>query len=362
MMDLELLEEASTRTHMKRLAIQTCVNMIARTISQSEFRVKKDRKTIKDEMYYRFNVRPNPNMSASVFWQKVINKLVYDNECLIIQSDTQDLLVADDFIRNEYGLVEDIFTGVTVKNYTYSRPFKMQDVIYLEYANENLAKLIDGLYADYGEVFGRMVEFQKRKNQIRATVDIESIGMKDEESRSRLQNFIDRMYKAISDKSVAIVPQQKGFTYNEQSNAIQGESVDEINKVTNGFLDHVAIALGIPPALIHGEMADVEKQTRNYMTFCIDPLNKKIADELNAKLFTKKEFLEGKRMDIRRISYSNLFDLASSIDKLVASGTFTGNEVREEAGFEPSSDPMLDKHIITKNYQEMKTLKGGENE
>ncbi|MGQ0416690.1 hypothetical protein ACT4UL_16345, partial [Bacillus sp. HC-TM] len=54
-------------------------------------------------------------------------------------------------------------------------------------------------------------------------------------------------------------------------------SVEEINKVTNGFLNQVAMAIGIPIALIYGEMADVEKQTKNYMLFTVRPLLKKLS-------------------------------------------------------------------------------------
>ncbi|WP_252433625.1 phage portal protein [Peribacillus butanolivorans] len=116
---------------------------------------------MKDEMYYRLNVRPNPNMSASQFWQTVVHKLIYDNECLIIQADSEDLLFADSFLRIEYALT---FKDVTIKDYTFSRTFQMSDVIYLEYSNKKLSSMLDGLYSDYGELFGRIIEFQKLKN------------------------------------------------------------------------------------------------------------------------------------------------------------------------------------------------------
>ena len=335
--------------------------MIGRTISQSEFRVKKDNKILKDELYYKLNVRPNQNTTASHFWQTVVYKLIHDNECLIVKSDTDDLLIADDFIRAEYGLVEDIFKSVTIKNFTYQRTFKMSDVVYLEYDNENLAKLIDGLFTDYGELFGRMIEFQKHKNQVRATVDMEGVNAKDPRTQERLQSFIDRMYQAVKEKAFAIIPQQKGFTYKEESTSSQGSTnFEEINKLTNGFLDKVAMALGVPVSLVHGEMADAEKQTRNYMTFSIDPLLKKIKDELNAKFVGKKDYLAGEKFDIRRVSYSNLFDLATAVDKLRSSGVMNGNELRDELNLERVDDPMLDRYFITRNYTEdNEELEGG---
>ena len=289
MNDLDFYEETSKKTHLKRLAIETSVGLIGRTISQSEFRVRKDKKTIKNEMYYRLNVRPNQNMTASFFWQTVVRKLIYENECLIVQSYTGDLLIADSFTKKEYAVYEDIFTNVMVKGHVFSNSFNRSDVIYIQHSNEKLSKLIDELFYDYGDLLGRLLEFQKRKNQIRATVDIEGVTGNDKEKKAKVQSFIDRVYSAIHDKVVAIIPQTKGYTYKEhQQNTSVGPSVDEINKVTDGFMNQVANALGIPIALIKGDKADVEKQTRNFMVYCIRPIVKNLKDELNYQLIDKK--------------------------------------------------------------------------
>lgn len=365
MFDVEMFIQKSNRTHMKRLAIDTCVSFLGRTISQSEFRVKNGKAYEKEDLYYRLNKRPNKNMTASTFWQTFAHKLVYDNECLIIQADDEDLLIADDFEHNEYATKEDTFVKVVVKGYEFKRSFKQSEVIHLKYKNENLAPLVDGLFADYGDLFGRILNSQKRKNQIRGTVDMDMLAAKDPKSQAKLQEFIDNMYKAVGSNDVAIIPQQKGFKYEEHfSGATAGQQgVDEINKVTNGFLNQVAMAIGIPLSLLYGEMADVEKQTKNYMLFTVSPLLKKLADEADVKFFTKEEYLSGQRIEIKSISYNNLFDIATSLDKLVSSGAFTGNEIRQEAGWEPSDDEKLDKHYITKNYQELNNQdEGGEKE
>jgi len=362
MLDAELFESKSEYVHLKRLAIQTCINMIARTVSQSEFRVREDKKTIKDEMYYRLNVRPNSNTSASVFWHSVIHKLIYENECLIIQSDTGDLLIADSFTRVEYAIFNNQFKDVTVKDYPFRRTFDGDDVIYFEYANENLTKLIDSLFKDYGELFGRMMEFEKRQGQIRATVDVEQNTLKDDKSLAKLQRFIDRIYESIRTRSISIVPQQKGFVYKEHAAGSSSASVEEINKLTNGFLDQVARALGIPPSFARGDIADAEKQTKNFMTFCVDPILKKIIDELTAKTIEKKDYLNGKRMDVRRISYMTAFELAAAVDKLRSSSVMNGHELRDELGLEYSDDPIHDIYVMTKNFESSEeAIKGGEN-
>jgi HK97 family phage portal protein len=362
MFDLDIFEDTSTRIHMKKLALEICASFLGRTISQTEFRIKEKGVFVKDELYYRLNVRPNKNMTASTFWHTVMVKLIYDNECLVIQAEDGDLLIADNFEHNSYAVLEDTFYKVVVKDFEFKRSFRQSEVLHLRYNNEKLAPLVDSLFKDYGDLFGRLISSQKRKNQIRGTVDMDAIIAKSEEGQKKLQVFIDKMYKAFADKEIAIVPQQPGIKYNENSSgaAVSGQSVDELNKLTDGFLTQVAMALSIPMSLIKGDMADVEKNTKNYMMFGVDPLLKKIRDEGNYKFISKEEYLNGKRLETKRISYQNIFDLATSIDKLIASSAFTANEIRLEVGYEVSDDPKLNKHYITKNYTE--TDEGGENE
>ena len=362
MFDLDMFTDTANRIHMKKLAIDTCVSFLGRTISQSEFRVKHGKEFVKDELYYRLNVRPSKNFTASTFWETFIQKLIYDNEVLVIQADDGDLLIADDFTHNEYAVFEDNFSNVVVRDYEFKRSYKQNEVMHLKYRNEKLAPLIEGLFVDYGDLFGRVLSSQKRKNQVRGAVDIDAQVAKDEKTQNKLQEFINKIYKSFGDKDIAIVPQQPGLKYNEIYNgAGNGPSVDEINKVTNGFLDQVAMALGIPLSLIRGDMADVEKNTKNFKLLTVNPLLKKIADEANVKFFEMKEYLAGRKIDIKSVSYQTIFDLATSIDKLIASGTFNGDEIRVEVGYDVTGDPMHSKYHMTKNYAEMAD-KGGGNE
>ena len=360
LLDFDFIEDKTKKFHVKKIALETCIGLIARTIAQSEFRIKRGKNFDKDELYHRLNIRPSMNMSASQFWELLIYKLIYDNEVLVIKSETDDLLIADSFTRNEFAIFEDTFKDVTVKGYQFKRSFKISEVIYLTYSNERLSSLIESLYNDFEALFSRVLEFQKRKNQIRGLVDIETIHDKTEEGQKKLQAYIDKIYKSFAEKSIAVIPQSKGFNYHE----VQGGTapgVEEINKVTDGFLYQVARVLGIPIALIKGDQADIENPTRNFMRFCIDSFLKKISDELNAKLFTREEFLAGRKIEIKRISYNNIFDVASAVDKLRASGTFNGNELREELGAERVEDEMMDQYFITKNYIELSdAIKGGE--
>lgn len=101
MFDLDLFQDKSKRVHMKRMALEMVISFMARTLSQSEFRVKNGKEYERNELYYRLNVRPNRNVTASTFWQTFVHKMVYDNEVLIIQADDGDLLIADSYDQKD---------------------------------------------------------------------------------------------------------------------------------------------------------------------------------------------------------------------------------------------------------------------
>lgn len=234
----DYFEETAQRAYMKRLAIDEVINFIARAASQTEFRVIENHKSVKKEIYYHLNVRPNTDKSATNFWEEVIYKLLRNGEVLIVQSDTNDLLIADSFVRDEKALWPDTFRGVTVGTYQYQRRFSMDDVIYLTYGNEKLDRYVNGLWNDYGELIGRMYNLQLRNNQIRARVKTNITVGSQEDRQQALQKYIDKIYDSFEKKSISVVPETNGFEYDELNNGTgKNQSFDEINSVKNAFID-----------------------------------------------------------------------------------------------------------------------------
>ena len=367
MLDLDLASDPATRSYLKRIALETNINFIARTISQSEFWIMDGQNKQKNNLHYRLNIRPNTDSSASDFWHKVIYKLVYDNEVLIIKSDTDDLLIADDFDRVEYAVYEDRFKDVTVKDHKFERHFMMSEVFYLTYNNEKIQRYVNELFADYGELFGRMMDSQLRKNQLRATVGIKTgAGMTDDKHINRMQKYIDSVYSRLKTESVALLPKIDGFEFEELSNgntATTDNGPENIHKLKKIFIEDVAKMIGIPPSLLHGDMADISNLMESYLKFCINPLIKKIEDEFNSKLFTRQEYLSGKHMKVVGLNKKDPLEHAAAIDKLIASRVLNANEARALFGFERVEGQGLEEYVLTKNYDNRsQTLKGGDNE
>lgn len=350
--------KVTPKDYLKKIVLETNVNFIARTISMTEFRIMKENKRIKDDWDYVLNVKPNTDQSASEFWQQFVTKLIYDNEVLVVASDDGQLLIADSFERVERALYEDSFKNVTIKDFTFQRTFMMNEVIYLTYTNEKVDTLMREVFADYGDLLSRMFETQKMSNQVRGTVEMESTQELNEVNKKKLQDFIDKLFRSFKNNIVALVPLLKGFKYTELAKGeVNGKSVEELRKLKKDLVDDVANIFGIPITLIHGDMAEYETAIKAYVKFCIGPFLKKIQDELNSKVISKIEYLQGKNIQARGIAEMNPLELATAVDKLRASGVYNGNEIRIKLGDEPVDNPALDEYVLTKNYER---TKGGE--
>lgn len=364
--DLVYGDDESARAYLKIMAKNTVLDFVARTMSTLEVKFKNKDGTADWE--YILNVRPNNDMSAATFWEKFFYRLMDDNEVLVIFTEDNQLLIADDFSRTEYAVYDDVFTDVTVKNYVFQKSFNMSDVIYIEYNNDKLDRFTKGLFEDYSELFGRIIEIAMRNNQIRGSVSINATATanekKDENGKTRtekLQEYVDKIYQAFKTKSVAIVAKVKNIDYEEYTNkqGVSNQSLDELNKMKTSLIDDVANAIGVPTALIYGEKAELDSNLQAFRKLCIAPLMKKLEDELMAKIITKKEYKNGERIKVSKVLPVSILENATQIDKIVSSGTFLRDEVREVTDYDPLPNGEGQQLIMTKNYEK---VKGGENE
>lgn len=79
-----------------------------------------------------------------------------------------------------------------------------------------------------------------------------------------------------------------------------------------------------------------------------------------AKIITKKEYKNGERIKVSKVLPVSILENATQIDKIVSSGTFLRDEVREVTDYDPLPNGEGQQLIMTKNYE--KVTKGGENE
>lgn len=352
--DFDALVTEYNKLYLKHLAVDTCAEFLARIFSMSEFKIRKNKQPVINDWTYLLNVRPNKDQSSTFFWQKVIYKLITENEVLIVLSDDDQLLIAESYVRKEYALYDDVFENVWLKGYEFKRKFQMSEVIFLQYNNNDLNRYVQGLYEDYSTLYGRMVEVAMRNHQIRATVSGKDGRGFDDNLQKKAQSYIDKVYAKFSKETIAIVPLQNGLEYNELTNTVgeTDQSIEELKKIKRQFVDEVADILGIPSTILHGDLADLDSAQIVLNKYCLSPLNKKVQDELNAKIISQSDFKLGTNIKIVGVDKKDIFDLAEAVDKLVSSSAFNVNEIREEVDYESIEGG--DVFYITKNYQKTK--------
>lgn len=359
--DTDMWEPTANRIYVKRLAVDTCLNFVARTFAQSEFKVmNKDKADKRSPLYYALNVRPNINQVSSEFWHELIYKLLYNGEVLAVQTDTGDLVIADSFVHNKMALYPDTFSGVTIGTYMYQRTFEMKDVLYLTYGNRPLAAYISSLYQDTAELYDRMLEVAMRDKQIRAVINVKSLTGTDEQKQAKLQKYINDIFNSYTKKSIALVPTGSGLDYEEKNptNESRGTSpVETLGTVKSQFVDDVAQLIGIPPVLLHGQVAETATAKENFMDYCMKPLYDRVETAGNALWFTRAEYRRGNHLNIVGLDSADMTKLAEPLDKLRAGGFVNGDEGRVLLGLDPTGKPEMQEYYVTKNYD-----KAGSNE
>jgi len=345
---------------MKQRAIDVAIGKVARSLALVEWKTFDKGKFKKDEVYYHLNVQPNVNQNATDFWEEVVRKLFYeDREVLIVVTDDDQFVVADDYIVQKFILKENIYKNVRKDDFVFERPFYESKVIRLNYRNLNLRKILNELDKSYGKLFERLVQVSMRRNQIRGTAKLTGSLAKNEKAQKFLQTFVDKLFSVFSNKSVAIAPTQDGMEYQEHSKETNPRSdVDELNKVSDEYLNAVLEVVGIHPSLINGDMSDVAQHQDNYILNVVQPLVEQATDELNRKFYYPSEFMGGTQIksSLVKLRFISVFDMGAASEKMVGSAAFTPNEVREAGGYDRIDDATMDMYYLTKNIE---PLKGG---
>lgn len=347
----------------KKLAINSCVNLIANMLVRSEFRTFEKGKEKKGSNHYLFNVQPNQNQNSSEFIHELVSKLVYENECLVVMQNDQ-LYIADEFERTPYAFKENIYKNVIVNDFKLDKSFSESEVFYFKLNNERITGVIDNLYASYGKLITSAMNYYKRSNAMRATLKIGTSMSQTDEAQAAIEDLFNNQLKAFFNaEGGAVLPLQDGLELKElEKFSASGQTSRDIRALIDDIFDFVSIAFHIPKGLLKGDLAEVEAQTDNFIMFCISPIAKLLNNEFNRKLYTKDEYLQRTylKVDTTLIKYIDPVSLANALDKLLSSGTHSVNDNRRLIGSEPIEEEWADEHFVTKNYQEVEEyLKGG---
>ncbi|MFR2255967.1 MAG: phage portal protein [Ruminococcus sp.] len=352
--------------HLTELALFTAIDFIARSLAKCEFVTVNNNRESRKAEYYLWNYSPNKHQTKIEYFTQAVAKLIFDNELLVIETADNQLLIADSFSRTEHALIDDSFSSVTCRNFTYQRTFFESEVIYLQYNNFALRGLLADMCNTYEQL---MLSAQERYNKAvghKGILELENYSFGDENFAETYNKVLAKQFKAFYSNKNAVMPIFKGMKYSEPSTdagKTTNSEINDIQKLRTEAYTVVGNALHIPPAILSGEASQLSDAMDCAIGNAIDPIANMFEQEITKKRFGSTEFNKGNYLliDTTTVRHIDAISQANNLDKSIASGVLTPAKAQKYCNMLPCSEAWAHTYYITKNYQTIaNALKGGE--
>lgn len=358
------------RVYYKELALYTASSLIENAISKCEFKVYERGTEVKNDDYYILNVSPNKNENSSLFWHRVVRKMIRNPNGALVVEIHGELHCAEDFnIKEERPVLGNLYDGVVLDgNLQLNKVFRAEEVYLFKMEDANARRLIDGMYEDYGRLFESAARAFRDTNGRKFKFKVTGTKQGDEEFAEEFKEVISEQIKAYMENEYATYVEYEGEELEEQTQA-QAKSSDDLIKLRKDIFEITGQALKIPKSLMTGDVTSIKDVMDVFLTLGVDPVADVITEVLN-KRATRYEYLHGNYywVDTGKIKHRDIFDLAPNVEKLIGSSVFNTDELRAELGRNELNTEWSKRHFMTKNIAKVEDVanglaeKGGEGE
>lgn len=368
---MDLIKIDAIKAALSDMAIEKANGMIAKAIAKSEFIVNRNGKNCKDNVYWMLNVKTNRNETATEFWTKTINKLLSENECVIVHLKG-NLYRASKFSENKEVVQGKKYTDVWIESgddeVKLIKTFASDDVIHLRNSNKKILYYLKSNLKIYNSIMTGLLEAKKISSVPNFSLDIEGqapiIRKKKEDGTEEtitLDKYKETVKEILSSENIGIITNQMNMKVNPikvESNA----SVDDITKIAKEIFTECAYAYDIPRAVFLGEITEKADSTNEFITYAVDWIVEILNDAMTAALVGKEGFLKKNEkiwVDMSKYKHVDVIESAAQLEKLRGIG-FSLDEIFELIGRQPLNEEFSRKRVITKNFTD--ELGGGEGE
>lgn len=334
----------------KRLAIYIATSYIANALSKCEIKVIRNGKEVKDTLYYRLNVSPNPNQSGAEFINSIVSRICKRTDALVVPH--KDMLYkADSFSIDKKPLKEHEFVSIVIDDAQITKKYKAGNCYHFKLENEDVYALITSLYEDYGKMLAASIEGFKQGHGRKYKLKLDQTKVGDKKFAEDWESTVKKSLEEFMTSENAVYPQYAGYDLEEMKHEADASSGDVVAMRKEVF-DLVAQAYKIPTSMMYGTTNNTAEVVRQFLTFAVDPIAQMLSDELTRKSMTYEEWERGDHIvvDTKRINHVDIFDVADKVDKLIASGAFSIDDVLKELGYQPLNTAFSAEHYMTKNY------------
>lgn len=348
------------RLELSKLAIEKAANMIAKAIAKSEFVVQRKKGRAKDEIYYKLNVRPNPNETATDFWIEAARKLILETECVVCTMN-KNLYIVEDYRTDESILTQRRYKDIRIRvdNTTVKidKTFTADEILHFKSRNEKMKHYLEKVLKKYDRIISALSEAKRISSTPKFALNIKGmqalIRERTEEGTEKTLT-IDEYKKKIRDllqsDKIEIITNQEALKL-EELKITTSVSSEDITKIAHEIFTECALAFDIPKAVFLGEITEKADSTNEFITYAVSWVMEIITDSLNAKLVGEDSYLKGERIWIDMTTYKHvdIIESAGNLDKLRAIG-FSLDEIFRMVGWEELDTEFSRQRVVTKNY------------
>lgn len=346
--------------------------IMAMVFSNVTWKTYKAGKVIKGEEWFRFNVAPNRRQTASEFFMKLAMQLTYNGEALIIETAQRELFIADSYaFKDEEKVMKDnTFINVVLGNTTLNRSFKENDsCMYIKIPNfENVEATIMEMGADFQSLKELLYEGAQKALGMKLALNLgaQAKNKYDEKYLEAMQ----AAYKPLMQARDAVFITYKGETLADLTEKQRGSEVQQVLsavdnniKVNDEIVTAIGMAYGIPEKFMKGDFtADNDSIYQMLITVFGKPYLQLLSQKFTFFALTKEDIIDGGKIeaDLNSIKFTEKLAMATAVDKLIGSGAYNPNEVREMLDDDPFDGG--DVRFITKNYAVLSEYAKGGND
>lgn len=362
---LDIVSASITRTQLAMLAEAKAVNMIANAVAKTEVVLSDGKDRLRNDLYYKLNVQPNPNQTAAQFWRMVVERLLERGECIVIPYESTllngtYLYIAESWSSNNYVTFGKMYSNIVLTDgkdtAMIQRTYRADQIIHFHYDNIKILLLerrVTGNLEDALSALNKMMQLSNTpifKYKFDANTAFMSKNSDGTTKRLTIDDVIDSITEKLKAGDMFVHKESVGTSLdfmNIEAKASSNSVKDYIDLINQ----EVAEAFDIPHNVFNGTIAATAKTVNEFVTFAVMPVIEALNDTLNANVVGRDDYIKGERAFfwIANFSHIDVVDSAASLDKLRGIG-FNLDEIREMVGYEPLNTEFSQARALTLNY------------
>lgn len=344
-----------------RMAFWSIVRKIGAAVAAVEWETYRRGKKVKAREYWAWNHSPNPNQTREEFFQHLVGTLFQQQEALVIETRGGARYVADAFTTTQK-LSGNIYQDITVNGESVPGVFRASDVIHLTIEGERINRILVAIASAEGQLLKSTASNYLRGQGVRGILRIDDTAEADVDFDETYEDLVNNKFKKYFASENAVLPLFNGYDFKENS-ANGGSSKSnlvgtrDIRNMIDDIVELTAQALGVPNSIATGKnVTDADFKT--FMTSPVQPIVTMIVGEINRKIYGRDLVFAGTYIvaNYAGVRYTDIFDVANPIDKLIGSGAFCVNDIRVRLGLDVIDEPWAWQHWMTKNYSSVEDL------